>query len=80
MVKTLIDRADTIPSTDNRKQQEKDRVIQELKINDYPEKFISDACRRRVAPPPNDNKGTKGFTSIPHIRGISKQIQRNYPA
>ena len=72
----MIDRADTIPSTDNRKQQEKDRVIQELKLYDYPEKFISDGCRRRVAPPHNINKGTKGFTSIPYIRGISEQIKR----
>ena len=61
VVKTLIDRADTTPSTDNRKQQEKDRVLQKLKLNDYPEKFISDACRRRVTPPHNDNEGTTSY-------------------
>ena len=32
----LIDRADNVPSTDDRKQLEKDRTIQELKLNDYP--------------------------------------------
>ena len=41
-----------------------------------PEKFISDVCHRRVAPPHNDNKGTKGFTSIPYIQDISEQIKR----
>jgi hypothetical protein len=40
VVKTLLDRADSIPSTGNKKQQEKERVIQELKLNGYPEKFI----------------------------------------
>ena len=60
VVKTLIDRADTVPSTDDRKQLEKNHIIQELKLNDYPEKFISDTCRPRNIPPQNDSETTRG--------------------
>ena len=76
VVKTLIDRANTVPSTDDRKQLEKDRIIQDLKLNDYPEKFISDTCRPRNKPPHNDSEMTRGVTCIPYIKGISEQIKR----
>ena len=68
--------SNTVPSTDDRKQLEKDRIIQELKLNDYPEKFISDTCRPRNKPPHNDSEMTRGVTCIPYIKGISEQIKR----
>ena len=76
VVKTLIDRAG-VPSTDDRKQLEENRIIQELKLNDYPEKFISDTCHLRNIPSHSESETTRSFTCMPYIKGISEQIKRN---
>ncbi len=79
VVKTLLDRADNIPSTDVKKQQERDRVIQELMLNGYPRKFLNQVSR----PSPNDSISnsnnepkTKGFSCIPYMKGVSEQIKQ----
>jgi hypothetical protein len=76
VVKTLLDRADSIPSTDNKKQQEKERVVQELKLNGYPEKFIFQTSSSRSFSNTNDEPGVKGLSCIPYMKGISEQVKQ----
>ena len=40
MVKTLLDRAEAIPSNANKRKSEKENVLKDLKINGYTVRFI----------------------------------------
>jgi hypothetical protein len=78
VVKTLLDRANVIPSTDECKQAEREKVIKDLKVNGYTSNFINNACKRRTGTTrEQENEPTiKGYTSIPYIKGVSERVKR----
>jgi hypothetical protein len=59
VVKTLLDRADNIPTADNKTQHEKERVVQELNLNGYPEKLIFQTSSSRSFSNTNDEPEIK---------------------
>ncbi len=77
-MKTLLDRANVIPSTDECKQAEREKVIKDLKVNGYTSNFINNACKRRTGTTrEQENEPTiKGYTSIPYIKGVSERVKR----
>ena len=48
VVKTLLDRAEAIPSNANKRKSEKENVLKDLKINGYTSHFIDNACEAKV--------------------------------
>ena len=55
VARTLLDRATSIPSTDEEKSAEVQRVTATLKVNGYPARFI-DSCKSRK---PRERQGTR---------------------
>ena len=47
VVKTLLDRAEAIPSNANKRKSEKENVLKDLKINGYTSHFIDNACEEK---------------------------------
>jgi hypothetical protein len=77
VVKTLMDRAKCIPSTTAQRQNEKRRVISDLKANGYPESFIKsvgESNRTNTQPRPQENP--KAYASIPYVKGVSERVRR----
>ena len=47
VVKTLLDRAEAIPSNASKRKSEKENVLKDLKINGYTSHFIGNACEEK---------------------------------
>ena len=80
VVKTLMDRAKYLPSTSERKQNEKQQVIGDLKVNGYSQSFI-DRClvpAQETIQPENQEsqESPRGHASIPYIKGVSERVRR----
>ena len=77
VVKTLMDRAKCIPSTAAQRQNEKRRVVNDLKANGYPESFIKSAGEsNKTNTQPRTQESPKAYTSIPYIKGVSERVRR----
>ncbi|KAL9966943.1 hypothetical protein ACROYT_G025090 [Oculina patagonica] len=77
VVKTLMDRAKCIPLTTAQKQNEKQRVINDLKGNGYPESFIKSAGEsNKTNTQPRTQENPKAYTSIPFVKGVSERVRR----
>ncbi|KAL9963452.1 hypothetical protein ACROYT_G026963, partial [Oculina patagonica] len=77
VVKTLMDRAKCIPSTTAQRQNEKQRVINDLKANGYPESFIKSAGEsNKTNTQPRTQENPKAYTSIPYVKGVSERVRR----
>lgn len=71
VVRTLLDRAENISSSDIIKITEQNRVFETLKNNGYPEPFISSCKRQRSS---SVHCEPKGLVILPYIKGISEKI------
>ena len=76
VARTLLDRATSIPSTDEEKTAEVQRVTATLKANGYPARFI-DSCKSRK---PRERQGnqavTRNLVVLPYAKGASEKITR----
>ena len=75
VVKTLLDRANVIPSNDRKRQEEKCKVVRDLRINGYKREFIDDVNSRTVKIQKQPQQ-FKGFTCIPYVKGTSERVKR----
>ena len=76
VIYALMDRADTIPSTDEWKSEEKATVRRALKMNGYSNQFINKTLSKRSAKPRNEENKPKATVRIPYIKGLSEKISR----
>ena len=77
VVKTLMDQAKCIPSTAAQRQKEKWRVVNDLKANGYPERFIkSSGESNRTNTQPRTQENPKAYASIPYIKGVLERVRR----
>ena len=78
VVKSLMDRAEKIPTTKSDRIKEKQRVISTLQSNGYPERFTLEASK----PKPSLKEiihvaeSERGYSTIPYVSGTSKPIKR----
>ena len=76
VVKTLMDRPKCIPSTTTQRQNEKRRVINDLRANSYPESFIKSVDEsNRTNTQPRLQENPKAFASIPYVKGVSECVR-----
>jgi len=77
VIKTLTDWAKCIPSTTAQRQNEKRRVISDLKANGYPENFIKSVGEsNRTNTQPRPQESPKAYASTPYVKGVSERVQR----
>ena len=72
VVSTLLRRAQSIPSTQKGKREERKRVKAVLRDNNYPSSFIN-SCERSLSKLPTDLP-SNGFVVLPYVQGISERI------
>ena len=75
VVKTLFSRANVISSCAVKFHEEHTRIVHAVRVNNYPEAFVSHARSRRPARS-TDESPTKKHVVIPYVRGLSKAVQR----
>ena len=72
--KTLMECAKCISSTTAQRQSKERRVINDLKANGYPGKFIKSVDQpNNTKPKPLENP--KAYASIPYVKGVSERIR-----
>ena len=78
VVKTLMDRAKSLPSTESDRRAEKDRVARDLQANGYTKRFIECSYATPPAPRKPDERPEprKGFATIPYVKGVSERIKK----
>ncbi|KAL9982453.1 hypothetical protein ACROYT_G004496 [Oculina patagonica] len=74
VVNTLLRRAKTIPSTNEGRREETQRVKAVLRENNYPLTFINN-CERALTRKPADIN-FNGFVVLPYVQGVSERIGR----
>ena len=78
VVKTLMDRAKSLPSTESDRRAEKDRVARDLQANGYTKRFIESS----YAAPPTSRKPDerpelqKSFATISYVKGVSERVKK----
>ena len=75
VVKTLLDRAEAIPSNANKRKSEKKNVLKELKIDGYTSHFIDNVCEAKQNRQGQTSE-PRGYTSIPYVKGVSERVKR----
>ena len=79
MIKSLTDRAKTIPSSVDQQSKKMKHVIAAHSANGYPKRFVIDARKRKrpslqTAETAQDDK--KGFCILPYVKGTTEPIKR----
>ena len=74
VVKTLLDRAKIVPSTVELQQEEKETVLQDLRLNGYNRTFIEQICKPANTSPPTKIVESRGFTCLHYVQGVSERI------
>ena len=77
VVKTLMDRAKSIPSDNDLQKDEINRVKQILSLNGYKTAFVDKVCARSTNTLNCDGEANKqrGFTCIPYIKGLAEKVK-----
>ena len=77
VVKTLMDRAKSIPSDNDLKKDEINRVKKFLSLNGYKTAFVDKVCARNTNALNCDGEADKqrGFTCIPYIKGLAEKVK-----
>ena len=78
VTRTLLTRADCLPSSCDSRAKERKYVFDVLKVNGYPNTFLRN-CLKPVTPSLNtsgDDVSATGFAVIPYIRGVTEPIKR----
>ena len=76
MVRTVLDRAKNIPSTDADKLSEVQHVVDALKINGYTDQFIR-SCQSTIVST-SQPQTNRGLATLPYTQGISEKIARTF--
>jgi hypothetical protein len=79
VAKTLLQRAESLPSNSNSQANEREYVLNVLGENEYPKLFLNDCLRSPVSKNQNNSQGgtsSKNFAIVPYIRGVTEPIKR----
>ena len=61
------------------RQNEKQRVVNELKANGYPESFIKSAGESsKTNTQPRTQENPKAYTPIPYVKGVSERVRDGF--
>ena len=76
VVKTLMDRAKSIPSANDLQKDEINRVKQVLSLNGYKTAFVDKVCaRKNTLNCDGEADKQRGFTCIPYIKGLAEKVK-----
>ena len=83
VVQTLMHRATNLPSTEQGKIDEKERVQKDLQINGYTTQFIKYTCDKSPAADRSDKEShtpdkSVRFATIPYIKGVSEKVKKTF--
>ena len=79
VIKSLTDRAKTIPSSVDQQSKEMKHVIAALSANGYPKRFVIDASKPKrpsLQTPATAPDDKKGFCILPYVKGTTEPIKR----
>ena len=78
VVRSLMDRASNLPSSNSDRKLEARQVIKTLESNNYPKRFILRSVTNSKCRSQRDTTVKKlcGFTTIPYIGGVSEPIKK----
>ena len=79
VIKSLTDRAKTIPSSVDKQSKEMKHVIAALSANGYPKRFVIDASKPKwpsLQTPVTAPDDKKGFCILPYVKGTTEPIKR----
>ena len=79
VVRTLMDRAKNIPSTEEEALRETKRVVEALTANNYPANFIHNVHHPNKQKEINDTD-QRGMVILPYTKGFSERIQTFFEA
>ena len=75
VIKTLLDRAKTIPSTLTLQTEETHNVLRALELNGYKRSFIKEVVNHTVKVNQKRKEDLRGSTCIPYVKGLSEKIK-----
>ncbi|KAL9951716.1 hypothetical protein ACROYT_G044440 [Oculina patagonica] len=75
VVKTLLNRANLLPSNPELKSSEQDRVMEDLRANGYPDVLFKKCIRDRARERRTQDRPL-GLAAIPYVRGASDRVGR----
>jgi hypothetical protein len=79
VAKTLLQRAESLPSNSDYQANEREYVLNILGGNDYPKRFLNDCLRSPVCKNQNNSEGdtsVKGYAIVPYIQVVTEPIKR----
>ena len=79
VVRTLMDRAKNIPSTEEEALRETKRVVEALTANNYPVNFIHNVHQPNRQQEINDTD-QRGMVILPYAKGFSERIAKVLPS
>ena len=75
VVKTLLHRTKEIPTDENLRQQEVDKLNLDLEANGYTRRFLQQIQKSNVQTPQR-HENSRGFAVLPYVKGVSERIKR----
>ena len=79
VAKTLLQRAESLPSNSDSQANEHEYVLNILGENDNPKRFLNDCLRSPACRNQNNSEGdtsVKGYAIVPYIQGVTEPIKR----
>ena len=79
VAKTLLQRAESLPSNSDSQANEREYVLNILGENDYPKRFLNNCLRSPVYRNQNNSEGdtsVKGYAIVTYIQGVTEPIKR----
>ena len=77
VAKTLLQRAESLPSNSDSQANEREYVLNISGGNDYPKRFLNDCLRSPVYRNQNNSEGdtsVKGYAIVPYIQDVTEPI------
>ena len=75
LVKTLLDRAKTIPTNSALQAQETENVVETLKLNGYQKRFIEKVVANNHQTNTNAEYEIRGSTCLHYVNGVSEKVK-----
>ena len=75
VIKTLLDRAKSIPSNSTLQAEETENVLHALELNGYKKRFIEEVINDRTQVNRNVENEIRGSTCLPYIKGVSEKVK-----
>jgi hypothetical protein len=79
VAKTLLQRAVSLPSNSDSQANEREYVLNVLRENNYPKRFLNDCLRSPVCRNQNNSEcdtSVKGYAIVSYIQGVTEPIKR----